>query len=232
MTIGLGQVYWKEVIHTLRNIIPIYDKVNKIISLGKDQDFRLIGIRNGIFSGNLVLDAGSGFGNMSKLTLNEFENKINVVMYDPIFDMLKKSKTATDLSIQRYSGIFEFLPFKSNIFDAVMCGYSMRDSIYLEQAISEMQRILKKNGRLIIVDLGKPDNRIVRAGVSFYLRYVLGIMAFLVAGKEGFRFNTLYGTFQKWPQNEKLHELLSNKFSRIVFIKKFLGAAIIIIAYK
>lgn len=233
MSIGLGQVYWKEVIHTLRNIIPIYDRVNKIISLGKDRTFRLIGIREGIVPGNFVLDAGSGFGNMSQLTLDEFDNQVSIIMYDPIFEMLKKSKeNFRFFNIEQSSGIFEFLPFKDNIFDVVMCGYSMRDSINLEKAISEMQRILKKDGRLIIVDLGKPDNRIVRGGVSFYLKYVLGIMAFMIAGKDGFRFNTIYGTFKKWPQNRKLGKLLSKKFSRITFVKKFLGAAIIVVAYK
>ncbi len=232
MSIGLGQVYWKEVIHTLQNIIPIYDKVNKIISFGKDQTFRLLGIREGISQGNLILDAGSGFGNMSRLTLNEFENTVDIIMYDPIFEMLRKSKDFRGSNIECSSGIFEYLPFKDNTFDVVMCGYSIRDSIKLEQAISEMQRILKKDGRLIIVDLGKPDNKVLRIGVSFYLKYVLGLMAFLAAGKGGFMFSTLYGTFQRWPQNKILYELLSNKFSSITFIKKFLGAAIIVIAYK
>ena len=62
---GLGS-YWGEVMEVLREIIPIYDKVNSIISLGKDKEHRVRGISNRVFPGNKILDAGSGFGNMSK----------------------------------------------------------------------------------------------------------------------------------------------------------------------
>ena len=77
------------------------------------------------------------------------------------------------------------MPFQHNAFDVVMCGYSLRDAIELKQAIAEMHRVLKQGGRLIIVDLGKPDNAVLRAFVSFYLKYLLGIVAFMVAGKAG-----------------------------------------------
>ena len=62
---GLGS-YWGEVMEVLREIIPVYDKVNSIISLGKDVEHRNRGIKNRVHPGNKVLDAGSGFGNMSK----------------------------------------------------------------------------------------------------------------------------------------------------------------------
>jgi demethylmenaquinone methyltransferase/2-methoxy-6-polyprenyl-1,4-benzoquinol methylase len=55
------------VIEVLRSIIPVYDKVNRAISLGKDEKYRLRGIRGRVAQGNLVLDAGSGYGNMSRV---------------------------------------------------------------------------------------------------------------------------------------------------------------------
>ena len=55
--IGLGASYWKQVISTLRDIIPVYDKVNRIISLGKDEVYRYEGVSKNIKSGDLVLDA-------------------------------------------------------------------------------------------------------------------------------------------------------------------------------
>ena len=61
---GLGS-YWGEVIDVLRDIIPVYDKVNSFISLGKDVEHRNQAIKGRIKKGDKVLDAGSGFGNMS-----------------------------------------------------------------------------------------------------------------------------------------------------------------------
>ena len=61
---------------------------------------------------------------------------------------------------------------------------------------------------------------------------ILPIMAFAAAGKLGFKFGTLYGTYRLWPQNKKLESLLLEKFSKVEFEKRMLGAAIIITAYK
>jgi demethylmenaquinone methyltransferase/2-methoxy-6-polyprenyl-1,4-benzoquinol methylase len=82
------------------------------------------------------------------------------------------------------------------------------------------------------VDIGKPDNIVIRAFVSFYLKYILGIIAYSVSGKSGLRFKTLYGTFLRWPKNSALNELLLDKFSKVKFTKKMFGGAIIIVAYK
>src|SRR5688572_32377939 len=85
---GLGSRYWGEVIEVLRSIIPVYDKVNRAISLGKDEEFRTRGVRSRVLPGNTVLDAGSGYGNMSRLALAETGGSAKIVMYDPIPEML------------------------------------------------------------------------------------------------------------------------------------------------
>ena len=144
--LGLGASYWKQVISSLRDIIPVYDKVNRVISLGKDELYRYEGLRGNVKSGDLILDAGSGFGNMSLATFKITDDKVNIVIYDPIFEMLQSSRQRLIVEL-RSSGIFEQMPFKDNTFDVVMCGYSLRDAINLEIAISEIYRILKKNGK-------------------------------------------------------------------------------------
>ena len=231
---GLGQVYWNEVIEALRFVIPVYDKVNRTISLGKDVKFRLKGLHGCVNPGNLLLDAGSGYGNMSRLALEETNGAATIIMYDPITEMLANAKR---LFVQRgeltmSSGVFEHMPFRNDVFDAVLCGYSLRDAIQLRKAISEIYRVLKLGGRLVIVDLGKPDNPLIERCVSFYLRYLLNILAFAVAGKTGLRFQALYGTYRRWPKNSQLNNLLREYFSRVDFDTKLLGGAIIVAAYK
>ena len=232
---GLGLRFWVEVIDVLRSVIPVYDKVNSAISLGKDTEFRRESIHGHIFPGNIVLDAGSGYGNMSNLAINEAKYLETIVLYDPIPEMLNKANRIVNTghpASYLSSGIFEYMPFRNNTFDVVMCGYSLRDAIELNKAVVEIHRVLKQGGRLIIVDIGKPDNCIIRAFVSFYLKYILGIIAFTIAGKAGLRFRTLYGTYLRWPQNSDLRSLLSRLFSRVEFEKALMGAAIIIVAYK
>ncbi len=217
----------------LRVIIPVYDKVNKVISLGKDEKYRLKGIKGRVRPGNMILDAGSGYGNMSRLALAEAHGDAKVVMYDPLLEMLANVKSyLLGSHAALYSGVFEYMPFREGIFDVVLCGYSLRDSIHLQRAIAEMHRVLKSDGRLVIIDLGKPDNRILRAMVSLYLKYFLGIFAYVAAGKPGLKFKTLYGTYIRWPKNSELNCILKEKFSKVQFERGIMGGAVIIAAYK
>jgi demethylmenaquinone methyltransferase/2-methoxy-6-polyprenyl-1,4-benzoquinol methylase len=230
---GLGSRYWTEVIEVLRAVIPVYDKVNKVISLGNDDKYRLKGIRGLIRPGNMILDAGSGYGNMSRLALAETRGGAKIVMYDPLLEMLANVKNyLLGSQAALYSGIFEYMPFRDGIFDAVLCGYSLRDSIHLPQAIDEIHRVLKTGGRLIVIDLGKPDNYILRGMVSIYLKYFLGIFAYLAAGSSGLKFKTLYGTYVRLPKNSELESMLKEKFSHVQFDKSMIGGAVIIAAYK
>jgi len=228
---GLGS-YWGEVMDVLREIIPIYDKVNSIISLGKDVEHRNRGISQRVFPGNKILDAGSGFGNMSKTALRLTEGKISITLYDPLVPMLKNTSKFFEKSPDMANGVFEHIPFRNEEFDAVLCGYSLRDAINLRIAISEIHRVLKKEGRFVIVDLGKPDEVIFRAGVSFYLKCILPILALIAGGRLGLKFGTLYGTYKRWPQNKKLEKLLLEKFSKVEFEKDLMGGAIMVAAYK
>ena len=229
---GLGSRYWPEVIEVLRAIVPVYDKVNRIISLGKDEAYRQHAIHGRVMPGNVILDAGSGFGNMSRVALAEAKGDARLVLYDPIPEMLANVKNVFSTGPSLSSGIFEHMPFRDNTFDAVMCGYSLRDAIDLKQAIDEMHRVLKPGGRLIIVDLGKPDSAFKRWMVATYLKHFLGISAYFVAGKAGLKFKTLYGTFLRWPRNSELGKMLKEKFSTVVFDKGMLDGAVMIAAFK
>jgi len=228
---GLGS-YWIEVIDVLRDIIPVYDKVNSFISLGKDTKHRNQAITGRIKKGDIVLDAGSGFGNMSKTAANIVDNDLKIILYDPLVPMLKNTYRLFDKKLDSACGVFEHVPFQDNEFDMVLSGYSLRDAISLKTAISEMHRVLKKDGRWVIVDLGKPDEAVIRFGMSCYLRLFLPIIAFIAGGRLGLKFATLYGTYKLWPQNKKLKALLLEKFSRVEFDKDLMGGAIMVAAYK
>jgi len=228
---GLGSS-WGEVLDVLRDIIPVYDKVNSAISLGKDVEHRNRGISGRVLPGNNILDAGSGFGNMSKTASKLCNGNLSITLYDPLVPMLKNTSKFFQNPPNLSCGVFEHIPFTNDQFDAVLCGYSLRDAINLRIAIGEIHRVLKKEGRLVIVDLGKPDDAFVRFGVSFYLRLVLPIIAFAVAGKLGLKFTKLYDTYKRWPKNKKLESLLLEKFSKVDFKKDLMGGAIMVAAYK
>ncbi len=228
---GLGS-NWSKVLDVLEEIIPVYDRVNSFISLGKDFQFREQGIRGRVKKGDNILDAGSGFGNMSKTALEICEGELQITLYDPLRPMLKNTSRLFTKTPSLTCGVFEHIPFRDEKFDAVLCGYSLRDAMNLRTAISEIHRVLKKGGRFVIVDLGKPDSPLIRAGISFYLRLILPIVAIAGGGRLGLKFAALYGTYKLWPQNKKLESLLLEKFSKVEFDRAMMGGAIIVAAYK
>jgi demethylmenaquinone methyltransferase/2-methoxy-6-polyprenyl-1,4-benzoquinol methylase len=229
--VGLGS-YWGEVLDVLEEIIPVYDKVNSYISLGKDSEHRNRAIRGRIKNGDKILDAGSGFGNMSKTALNLVNGNANIILYDPLLAMIKNTDNLFEEKPEATCGVFEHVPFNDEQFDVVLSGYSLRDAISLKTAISEIQRVLKKGGKWVIVDLGKPDHPIARFGVSFYLKLILPLVAYSAAGKLGLKFATLYGTYKLWPKNKKLEAMLLEKFTKVEFEKELMGGAILVTAHK
>lgn len=228
---GLGS-YWGEVLEVLKEIIPVYNKVNHYISLGKDIEHRKRGIQGRVLEGNAVLDAGSGFGNMSKTAHEMCKGNISITLYDPLVPMLKNTGRLFDQNPNMTCGVFEQIPFKDKQFDVVLCGYSLRDAINLKIAISEIHRVLKNDGRFVIIDLGKPDETFARLGVSFYLKMILPVVAFFAGGLTGLKFATLYGTYKRWPKNKDLEKMLLDKFSKVEFEKDLMGGAIMVASYK
>ena len=222
---GLGAAYWPEVMGALEEIIPVYDRVNRLISAGRACRHRSAGVAGRLRPGDAVLDAGSGFGNMSRAALAE-RGDISITMCDPLVPMLRRAGG------RRACGLFEHLPFRAGSFDAAMCGYSLRDAVDLGAALAELHRVLRPGGRLVVVDIGKPDNALVRAGVAGYLRFAVPLIGLAAGGRRGLRFGELYGTFRRWPTVSGLRAALEGRFSRVEVSTDLMGGAVVACAHK
>ncbi len=227
---GLEEI-WSEIQNTLTDIIPIYDKGNNIISFGQDTKLRLRGIMKTVKTGDIVLDLGSGPGTMSRIVLDNIKSIGNIVLLDPLKPMLNVANTKlNDNPSMTLNGIFEKLPLRDNIFDVVMCGYSFRDAQNFKMAAKEMKRVLKNNGRLLIVDIGKPDNRFLRWFIGLYFRFCAGLLASFFLGRKGFIFAKIYPTYRKFLTINQLRSIFQNLFNDVNIETSMLSAAIILVA--
>jgi demethylmenaquinone methyltransferase/2-methoxy-6-polyprenyl-1,4-benzoquinol methylase len=75
------------------------------------------------------------------------------------------------------------LPFADGSFDLVTVGYGLRNLASWEAGLTEMARVARPGGRLLVLDFGKPDNALWRTIYFGYLRLIVPIFGLLFAGR-------------------------------------------------
>ncbi len=230
---GLGSL-WRRVEDALRGLIPVYDKVNRIISLGQDRKLRRLAVAKAIRGRDLiVLDAGCGPGTMSKTILDSTDCVKQIVLLDPLREMLKQSRQRLgDDRCVFVQAVFEYLPFRSGVFDVSVSAFALRDAFDLTAALIELSRVVKCGGVVLILDLGKPDSKLLRAAVGAYWRILAPLLASAYIGKEGLLYRLLYHTYLKLPTNAHLKEIVGRMFTHMEFEERMMGGVIIFLAVK
>lgn len=79
-------------------------------------------------------------------------------------------------------GDAQHLPFPDDTFEIVTVGYGLRNLASWEAGLREMHRVAKAGGRLIVLDFGKPDNRLWRGIYFGYLRLCVPLLGRLFCG--------------------------------------------------
>ena len=234
---GLSSETSRRVIEAIENSIPLYDHVNNLISFGKDQVARRFAIEQlQLSERRVILDAGIGPGTTSKLIM-EITKPDLLVGLDTSPKQLKTAKRNLEafgpVGLQLVRGCFEFLPFREQVFDAIISCYALRDSVDITEAISEYRRVCGESGAFADVDLGKPDNFLTRAGSVFYVRYLMPIIAgAAIIGKiKGNPWRMIVPTYESLPTNKTLLSQMRRNFD-YVEIKKFLMGGIIVVIGK
>jgi demethylmenaquinone methyltransferase/2-methoxy-6-polyprenyl-1,4-benzoquinol methylase len=138
-----------------------YDRLNRVLSLGREQAWRRSGVDR-LPPGRLLdLGAGTGAGN------SIFGDR-TVVALDPVPEML-----ALNTANWRVVAVAEALPFADGSFDAVFSAYVFRNLTSIPVALSEVHRVLRPGGKLAVIGLGRPERpwaaAVHRAGTAVVL---------------------------------------------------------------
>ncbi|MDQ3781639.1 MAG: class I SAM-dependent methyltransferase [Actinomycetota bacterium] len=167
-----------------------YDRINRMLSLGRDGAWRrsvLVKLPPG-----RILDLGAGTG-----AANDDLGLQDVVAIDPSPEMLHRNPTR-----RRVVGVGERLPFIDGAFDAVFSAYVFRNLDSVSGTLAEIARVLRPGGVAGVVDLGRPRGRcaaaIHRAGSGL----VLGTVGKLVRSPQEYRY--LGESLGKLPQPEEM----------------------------
>jgi len=168
----------KEQIAAMFNSISgKYDFLNHFLSLGIDILWRKRAVRLlKKHQPKLILDIATGTGDFAieALSLNP-EKIIGVDISEGMLSVGREKlikKNLTD-KIELISGDSEFLPFEDNFFDAVIVSFGVRNFENLEKGLSDMLRVLKPGGKVVILEFSKPKSFPFKQIYQFYFQWIL-----------------------------------------------------------
>jgi ubiquinone/menaquinone biosynthesis C-methylase UbiE len=181
----------------------------------------------------LILDAGIGPGTMSQTILSKIAD-LTIVGLDASSRLLRAARERLGFyygdRLHLVRGVFEALPFREKTFPRAMSAYAFRDARNRSIAIDELHRTSSENGIFAIVDLGKPTNRLKRALISIYLRYVMPLIARLSMSSsiDGNPWQMIFPTYQALGTNDELVKSLRRRFTNVTITEFALGGIVVI----
>lgn len=167
----------EQVARMFNNISHRYDLLNRVLSLGIDISWRKKAVK--ILKAHhpqTVLDVATGTADFAIAAMQAGPKKITGVdISEQMLAVGKEKVTKLNLQdkIELMVGDSENLKFQDNYFDAVIVSFGVRNFENLEKGMSEIRRVLKPGGLVIVLEFSKPSGYFFKYLYNFYFRYIL-----------------------------------------------------------
>ncbi len=243
------------------NIAPSYDKLNHILSLNIDKTWRRRAVReilggrgsqrghNGATTGDVpqngtsplrVLDVACGTGDMAieiARQMRKSRTEGHVTGVDLSENMMsvgreKISKTGfSDLTVLQ-QGDCEELNYADGGFDRVTAAFGVRNFEHIDVGVGEMHRVLSAGGKVVILELSIPRNKLAASLYRVYFEHILPWIGKIVSGdKPAYKY--LPASVLNFPAPEKFCEMLrSAGFTEVRHKSLSLGICQMYVGYK
>jgi demethylmenaquinone methyltransferase / 2-methoxy-6-polyprenyl-1,4-benzoquinol methylase len=190
-----------------------YDFLNHFLSGGIDGYWRKRAIRElrGLAADSAVLDVATGTGDMAILLARRLpRNRVTGVdisagMLEVGRQKVARLKLGNRITLQ--AGDSEALPFAADSFDAVTVAFGVRNFENLEKGLLEMYRVLKPNGKLVVLEFSQPQVPVLCQLYRAYMRRIAPRIAGIAASnREAYQY--LNDSVQAFPEGKALIRIL------------------------
>lgn len=197
------------------NIAPEYDRLNHLLSLDIDKTWRRRAVRK-IVSRHKplnILDIASGTGDFAIAIAQKAAKGSRVTGLDISEGMLaigreKVSRRGLSGIIDLEQGNCEKIPYAEGTFDRVSVAFGVRNFEHKDIGLSEMRRVLKKGGKVTILELSEPQDRFARWFYRLYFKNILPKIGGKVSGNRS-AYEYLPASVQNFPRPERFMEMMS-----------------------
>ena len=207
-----------------------YDLMNDLMSGGLHRVWKHIAVTlSGVREGSRVLDIAGGTGDLSKRYLKKIGDKGELWLTDINGEMLTvgRDRLIDDGFMPPLCQCdAESLPYPDNYFDCVTVAFGLRNMTHKDKALEEMHRVLKRGGRLIVLEFSKVWKPLEKL-YDLYSFKLLPLMGRLVAKDEA-SYRYLAESIRMHPAQEELAQMMrSAGFERAEFFNLTAGVVAI-----
>ena len=202
------------------NIASDYDRLNHILSLNIDKGWRRKAVREiaDLDSPIKVLDVACGTGDFTIEIARKVAERSVVMGVDISEGMLKVAmekilKAGVDANV--LVADCEALPYDPNTFDRISVGFGVRNFEHLDLGLSEMFRVLKPEGKLVILELSLPSKPLIRSCYMLYFQKVLPAIGGFFSGDRA-AYEYLHKSVLRFPAPDRFISMLKSAgFERV-----------------
>ena len=205
----------KEGIRRLFNSIASdYDRLNHILSLNIDKGWRRKAVKEIADKDSpvKVLDVACGTGDFTieiAKKVSAGSEVIGVDISEGMMEIGKGKMLKAGVTAEMTVADCESLPYDQNTFDRIAVGFGVRNFEHLDLSLREMCRVLKPDGKLVILELSLPSNRFVRGCYMLYFQKILPMVGGFLSGDRG-AYEYLRTSVLRFPAPDKFIEMLKS----------------------
>ena len=202
-----------------------YDLMNRLMTAGQDIRWRRQVIQLARLQRNArLLDIGTGTGDLAREALAQAP-QARVVAADFTLEMMRVGQRRGPVNFSSADALR--LPFGDGSFDAVVSGFLMRNVSDLQRALQEQHRVLKRGGRIVILDTTRPRKNLLSPLIWLHMHAVIPLLGRLLTGSsEAYRY--LPETTEGFVTAENLaSRLAAVGFKRVNYERLMLGTVAI-----
>ena len=196
------------------DIAPGYDFANRVMSSGIDTWWRRY-LAKRVATSNPVdlLDLATGSGDVAFTLARKVPTAQSITGMDfcqPMLDMAIKKQPSRNKGdkITFLQGDCLQLPLDDNSFDVITISFGLRNLEDRAKGLSEMKRVLRPGGRLLVLEFTQPD-KWVRGFYYWYLKHMIPVLSGKITGnKEAYKY--LGSSIEQFPEKQQLADELTN----------------------